>query len=166
MMTRLTAHLRRACVAIALAIALPLALSGAAAAVEPGERLADPALEARARALSKDLRCLVCQNQSIDDSSAEIARDLRRLVRERLAAGDSDSAIRDYLVARYGDFVLLDPPVKPVTYLLWVGPGLLLAGAILAAAFVLRRQRRGAEAPPLSREERARLDTLLKGHDR
>jgi cytochrome c-type biogenesis protein CcmH len=136
-------------------------LAMSVAAVEPREQLSDPALEARARAISKDLRCLVCQNQSIDDSNADIARDLRRLVRERLIAGDSDAAIRDYLVARYGDFVLLDPPVKPVTYLLWGGPVLILCGAVAGAAFLIRRQRKGAEAAPLSADERRKLDAIM-----
>lgn len=109
-----------------LAALLLLGAAGAAA-VEPGERLSDPALEARARALSQELRCLVCQNQSIDDSSAPLARDLRLLVRERLQAGDGDAAVRDYLVARYGDFVLLRPPVKAATLALWLAPPILLA---------------------------------------
>jgi cytochrome c-type biogenesis protein CcmH len=151
---------------IGLALALGLGLATAAAAVEPSERLADPALETRARALSKDLRCLVCQNQSIDDSNAELARDLRRLVRERLVAGDSDAQILSFLVARYGDFVLLDPPVKPATYLLWGGPALILIGAMVAAVVFVRRQRRGVEAAPLSAAERLRLDALLKERDR
>lgn len=159
-------HFARPIGRILAVLALGLVLANAAAAVEPSERLADPALETRARALSKDLRCLVCQNQSIDDSSADIARDLRRLVRERLVAGDSDSQIRDYLVARYGDFVLLDPPVKPVTYLLWGGPILILGFAIMAAVIFLRRQRAGPEAAPLSADERARLDKLMTERDR
>jgi len=144
-------------------LAFGLLVSGAAGAVEPGERLADPALEARARALSKDLRCLVCQNQSIDDSSADLARDLRRLVRERLVAGDSDAEIISHLVDRYGDFVLLDPPVKPTTYLLWGGPALIFLGAALAGFVFLRRQRGTPGARPLSPEERQRLDSLLNG---
>jgi cytochrome c-type biogenesis protein CcmH len=114
-----------------------------AAGVEPGEMLADPVLETRARDISKNLRCLVCQNQSIDDSNAALARDLRIIVRERLAAGDSDTEVIDYVVARYGDFVLLKPPLKPVTYALWFGPvAIALAAAAAAAAFLRRRRTR------------------------
>jgi cytochrome c-type biogenesis protein CcmH len=126
--------------------------------------LSDPALEARARTLSRELRCVVCQNQSIDDSVAEVAHDMRRAVRERLTAGDSDRQVIDYMVARYGDFVLLDPPFKPATLVLWLGaPAALLvalAGLLLAAR---RRRAALAAAPaPLSDAERARLDELLK----
>ena len=101
---------------------LLLALAARAGAVQPGEELADPALEARARALSQEIRCLVCQNQSIDESEADLARDLRLIVRERIAAGEDDAQVKAFLVERYGDFVLLDPPVKPKTWLLWFGP--------------------------------------------
>ncbi|MCA1953226.1 MAG: cytochrome c-type biogenesis protein CcmH [Hyphomicrobiales bacterium] len=131
-------------------------------AVQPGERLADPAQEARARRLSLELRCLVCQNQSIDDSDAVLAADLRRLVRERIAAGDSDRQIRDFLVARYGEFVLLNPPFSERTLLLWSLPALaLLAGA--GAVWTLFRRRRAATlaAAPLSAEEEAALRRLL-----
>ena len=147
---------------------LALALTGvtfAALAVEPGERLADPVMEARARAISADLRCLVCQNQSIDDSNAELAADLRRLVRERLKAGDTDAAVKSYLVARYGDFILLTPPFKPATYALWFGPPVV---AMLAVFGVWRFYRRapptaGISAPkPLDAEERRRLQILLR----
>jgi cytochrome c-type biogenesis protein CcmH len=145
----------------ALLIALSAALP-ARAAITPDEVLADPALEMRARALTKQLRCLVCQNQSIDDSNATLARDLRRLVRERLAAGDSDAAVLAYLQARYGDFVLLRPPVKSTTWLLWFGPGVLL---VAAGAFVLLRARRRQAAPvaaaPLSAEEKEKLASLI-----
>jgi cytochrome c-type biogenesis protein CcmH len=134
------------------------------AATTPEEMLKDPVLEARARVLGKELRCLVCQNQSIDDSDADLADDLRRLVRERLVAGDSDQQIRDFLVARYGDFVLLDPPFRPSTWLLWAGPA--LAGVAGAAGLFVFIRRRGAardEAPaPLSEAERKRLDGLLR----
>ncbi|MFQ5776002.1 MAG: cytochrome c-type biogenesis protein [Kiloniellaceae bacterium] len=132
-------------------------------AVEPDEMLDDPVLEARARALSKELRCLVCQNESIDSSNASLARDLRILVRERMVAGDSDDEVKAFLVARYGDFVLLDPPVKPTTYLLWFGPGLivLLGGAGVVFYFVRRRAAPGGAHAPLSAEERDRLDRLL-----
>ena len=134
-----------------------------AAAVEPGEILADPALEARARALSAEIRCLVCQNQSIDESDAELAHELRLLVRERLLAGDGDAAIKDYLVSRYGDFVLFRPPLKPATYLLWFGPFLLLAGGLLAAALYLRSRRpdAGGAGASLSEDEEAQLEKLM-----
>lgn len=142
----------------ALLIAAPLA----ALAVEPGEELKNPVLEARARVLSRDIRCLVCQNQSIDDSNAPLARDLRLIVRERLMAGDSDDGIIQYLVARYGDFVRLQPPMKPATYALWFGPAAILAlGAAGILIFFARRRRRIETPAPLSTEERARLDRLL-----
>jgi cytochrome c-type biogenesis protein CcmH len=146
-----------------------LFLAGAwapAHAVEPGEMLKDPALEARARHISQELRCLVCQNQSIDDSNAELARDLRVLVRERLAAGDSDAAVLAFVEARYGEFVLLRPRLRWHTLLLWLTPLLLLAGAAYA---LLRHTRRrlsptgaAAEPAPLSPAEQQRLDELLK----
>jgi cytochrome c-type biogenesis protein CcmH len=131
-----------------------------ARAVQPDEVLPDPALERRARALSEGLRCLVCQNQSIDDSNAPLARDLRLLIRERLKAGDSDEQAVDFIVARYGDFVLLRPRFTPETWLLWIGPfGLLLvAGAIV----YLRRRRGGNEAEKaLAPEEEAALRRVL-----
>ena len=132
------------------------------AAVEPGEILHDPVLEARARTISKDLRCLVCQNQSIDDSDAPLARDLRILVRERLTAGDADGEVIAFIAARYGDFVLLRPPFKPATYALWLGPAVIfIAGALGVAAFL--RRRRGAfpaAVPPLNAEESRRLAAL------
>ena len=109
-----------------LTFALALASASAANAVQPDELLADTKLEARARALSAELRCMVCQNQSIDDSDATLARDLRLLVRERLKAGDSDAAVLEFLHVRYGDFILLKPPFKPGTALLWLLPGLAL----------------------------------------
>ncbi|MFP6728618.1 MAG: cytochrome c-type biogenesis protein [Alphaproteobacteria bacterium] len=144
--------------------ALFLALtSGPALAIVAGESLDDPVLEARARDIGKGLRCLVCQNQSIDDSNAALAKDLRRLVRERLEAGDSDQAVEDYIVARYGDYVLLKPPFKPITYALWLGPGLMLLIAGWGVVVFLRRQSRRspvAEAP-LDDDERRRLDSLL-----
>ena len=133
-----------------------------AGAVQPNERLADPALEARAREISRGLRCLVCQNESIDDSNADLAHDIRVLVRQRLLAGDSDAAVVRYIVARYGDFVLLDPPVKPATWLLWFGPPAVLV--IAGAGIALAARRRRAEPPPppapLSPEEQARLAAL------
>lgn len=149
-----------------LVVAWALAAACALAATSPDEILPDPALEARARALGKELRCLVCQNQSIDDSDAPLAKDLRRLVRERLLAGDSEARIRQDLVARYGDFVLLEPPFKPATWLLWIGPALvLLAGAALVSTFLRRRPAPLAE-PELSAEERQALATLLPGEGR
>ncbi|MGE4220228.1 MAG: cytochrome c-type biogenesis protein [Alphaproteobacteria bacterium] len=138
----------------------------AAGAVQPDEMLADPAAEARARAVSRDIRCLVCQNQSIDDSDAELARDLRLLVRERIRAGDSDTAIRDFLVARYGEFVLLKPRMSSRTWLLWFGPLLLLAaGAAGLAVYFRRRPAAPATEPTLDAGERDRL-ARLAGEDR
>ena len=114
-----------------LAAALFLSLSAPAFAVQPDEVLKDPAMEARAREISKELRCLVCQNQSIDDSNAPLARDLRVLVRERLVAGDDNTDVLGYITARYGDYVLLRPPFKASTYVLWIGPVIiLLLGAL------------------------------------
>jgi cytochrome c-type biogenesis protein CcmH len=131
-----------------------------AAAVAADTPLADANLERRALALNKELRCLVCQNQSIAESSAELAADLRRLVRERIAAGDSDAAVRTYLAARYGDWVLLAPPLKRETWLLWFGPAaLLLLAALGLSAWYRRRQ--PAPAPPLDADERRRLRALL-----
>ena len=122
--------------------------------------LADPALEARAREVGGELRCLVCRNQSIDDSDAHLAHDLRVLVRERLTAGDSDHQVIAYVRARYGDFVLLRPPFETTTLLLWGGPALiLLLGGIAVARFYRRRP--GSEAPLLSAEERRRLAAVL-----
>lgn len=136
-----------------------------AAAVNPEEMLADPALEARARVISKDLRCLVCQNQSIDDSDAGLARDLRVLVRERIKAGDSNQQVIDFVVARYGDFVLLKPPVKSSTLVLWAGPAAVALFGMLALVLYFRRRRTApaAAAKPLSVEEQARLKKLLEG---
>jgi cytochrome c-type biogenesis protein CcmH len=122
-----------------LAAALLIAIGVPTWAVEPSERLADPALEARARVISRELRCLVCQNESIDESNASLAHDLRLLVRRRLVSGDTDQQVRNYIVARYGIFVLLDPPFEPVTWLLWLGPPALVLGA---GAILLRRRRR------------------------
>lgn len=135
-----------------------------ASAVQPNEVLSDPALEARARALSVNLRCLVCQNQSIDDSDAPLARDLRVLVRERLVAGDSDAEVTKFLVARYGEFVLLRPPVGGHTLLLWLTPLLLLLAAIGGIGWRLRaaRTRTATATPaPLSDDEQRRLAGLL-----
>jgi cytochrome c-type biogenesis protein CcmH len=144
-----------------LSCSLLLSLSSPAFAVEPDEMLADPVLEARARALSQTLRCMVCQNQSIEDSAAPLARDLRLIVREHIKEGESDKQIRDYLVARYGEFVLLNPRVNAHTILLWAVPGIiLLAGA---ASITLVFFRGNAPRPaPLSREEENKFAELLE----
>ena len=144
-----------------LAIALLLAALPAAAALDPREMLADPAQEARAREISRGLRCLVCQNQSIDDSNADLARDLRVLVRERIAAGDDNDAVQRFVVARYGEYVLLTPPFRAHTALLWVGPGLVFLAAATGAFFYLRRRPQQAAPAPLSEAEKRRLKTLL-----
>ena len=146
--------------AVAVLIAMAAVSLSPAQAVQPNEILADPILEQRARALSRTIRCLVCQNQSIDDSDAELARDLRLLIRERLQAGESDAMIRDFLVARYGDFVLLDPPVKPATYFLWGGPLLVLACGLTILVLFFRRRRDLAAPEPLSAQETSRLAAL------
>lgn len=149
-----------------------LAFGGSALAVQPDEVLADPALEARARALSKDIRCLVCRNENIDDSNAPLARDLRILLRERLEAGDSDAEVKEFLVARYGEFVLLRPRFNAHTAVLWLGPLAALGFGVLLARSVLRRRPAGPEgtsaapgeaAPPapLSEADQARLRELL-----
>ncbi len=140
-----------------------LAMPGEGLAVQPDEILKDPALEARARALSQELRCLVCQNQSIDDSDAPLARDLRLLVRERLEKGDSDRQVLDFLVDRYGNFVLLKPPFELQTLLLWgLSPLMLMIG--IGALIVMARRRRTVtlQTGPLSAAEKRRLDTLVK----
>jgi cytochrome c-type biogenesis protein CcmH len=141
-------------------LALWLCLAMPAFAVQPDEVLPDPALEARARALSRELRCVQCQSESIDDSNASIARDLRLLVRERLVAGDTDQQVLDYLVERYGEFVLLNPPAQGANWLLWLaGPAMLLAGS---AVFVASTRRNRPEAPGLTDAERARLQDLTR----
>jgi cytochrome c-type biogenesis protein CcmH len=147
-----------------LLFALIASLAGPALAVQPDEVMKDPALEARARALSAELRCLVCQNQSIDDSDAPLARDIRILIRQRIEKGESNDAVRAYLVSRYGDFILLKPPFKPETLLLWLIAPLTL-GAGFAAIFLARR-RAAVATPALSAEEEARLAALTKGEAR
>ena len=147
-------------------LVLMLAMVGPVHAVEPDEVLADPALEARARENSKELRCLVCRNESIDDSSASLARDLRLLVRERLVAGDTDQEVKDYLVDRYGEFVLLKPEFSIANAALWLaGPILFILGLIAAVIYIRGRKPGTAEAAPaaLSAEEQAELDRILKG---
>jgi cytochrome c-type biogenesis protein CcmH len=137
-----------------------------ARAVQPDEMMADPAKEARARELSRELRCMVCQNQSIDDSEAPLARDLRLLVRERIAAGDTDAQVIDFLVARYGEFVLLKPRFERQTLLLWlVPPGVLIGGGLALWLYSRRRPNRdvAAAAPSLTADEEARLAALMAG---
>jgi cytochrome c-type biogenesis protein CcmH len=147
---------------IRLAAIVGLALWPAlAAAVLPHERLADPALEARARELSRELRCQVCQNQSIDDSNAPLAADLRRVVRERLAVGDSDKAVLEFMVARYGDYVRLTPPLRLDTLMLWASPAIALLGGAVGLALWYRR-RASAETAPLDGEEERALTKLLE----
>jgi cytochrome c-type biogenesis protein CcmH len=147
-----------------LIVAAALALAGPARAVTPDEQLPDPRLEARARALSQELRCLVCQNQSIDDSAAPLAHDLRVILRERIAAGDTDRQAKDYLVRRYGDFVLLRPPFQADTWALWLGPlaVLLLGGAGVA---VYMRGRSQAPESPLSAADEAAAARLMAPQD-
>jgi cytochrome c-type biogenesis protein CcmH len=153
-------------------IILALLSPACAWAVQPDEVLSDPALEARARVLSKELRCMVCQNQSIDDSAAPLARDLRLLVRERLTDGDSDPQVLDFLVARYGEFVLLKPRFAWHTALLWLGPpGVLIGGALVLLVIAWRRGRRasspaGREVAGLTPAEEARLARLMQSGDR
>ena len=153
--------LRRILASVLLALSL---VSAPVLAVQPDEILKDPALEGRARALSQELRCMVCQNQSIDDSDAPLAKDLRVLVRERLTAGDSDNQVIDFLVARYGEFVLLKPRLSVHTLLLWLAP---LAVLVIAAFGFLAAGRRAtapsaSSEPKLTAEEEARLAALVK----
>lgn len=133
-------------------------------AVEPDEVLEDPVLEARARDISGGLRCLVCRNESIDESNASLARDLRLLVRERLLAGDSDTEVVDFIVARYGEYVLLEPRKDGANLVLWwAGPGMLLLAALVAALYVRgRRVQPGSEPEALSKDEARRLDEVMK----
>ena len=146
----------------AAALLMSLLAPSASWAVQPDEMLTNPVLEARARALSKNLRCMVCQNESIDDSDADLAHDLRLLVRRRLVAGDSDEQVKQYIVARYGTYVLLKPPFDPETYLLWFGPLILLScGAGLAAIFYRRAAAQARETTPLSADENRRLTALI-----
>ena len=142
---------------------LALIAPGAALAVQPDEMLKNPVLEARARNLSQELRCMVCQNQSIDDSEASLARDLRLLVRERLMQGDSDKQVLDFLVARYGEFVLLKPRFEPQTLLLWGIPPLsLLSGLVVLLVMARRRQTTDLSAGELSATEQQRIAKLVK----
>jgi len=156
------AWLRPLIIVLAMLVASPLQ------AVQPDEVLSDSALEARARALSKELRCMVCQNQSIDDSDAPLARDLRILVRERLSAGDSNNQVLDFLVARYGEFVLLRPRLSWHTAILWGLPPLVLVLGLLALIVFQRRRgrARASDTGNLTVEEEARLTDLLRRNDR
>ncbi len=143
-------------------VAVLFTLVAPALAVEPDEMLKDPKLEARARDISRELRCMVCQNQSIDDSAAPLARDLRLLVRQRLEAGDTDRQVIDFLVARYGEFVLLKPRFEPQTFLLWgLPPAVLVCGAI-GLFFWLRKQPPADAGSPLTEVEKARIATLVE----
>jgi cytochrome c-type biogenesis protein CcmH len=145
------------------AIALMLVtISSSSLAVQPEEMLKDPKLEARARELSRELRCMVCQNQSIDESEAPLARDLRLLVRERLTKGDTNQQVLDFLVSRYGEFVLLKPPLESRTLILWARPPTALLAGAIGLFFAMRRRRTdGLEAATLSIEERRKLATLV-----
>jgi cytochrome c-type biogenesis protein CcmH len=154
---------RQAKIAVVLAATALLAILWCtrALAVRPDEILSDPKLEHRARDIGKELRCLVCQNESIDDSNADLAHDLRVLVRQRLVAGDTDEQVKQYIVARYGTYVLLKPPFDAETYALWFGPLILLLSAAGIAAIYLRH--RSTETPPLTDSETQRLALLLDG---
>jgi cytochrome c-type biogenesis protein CcmH len=144
-----------------LALVTLLMLALPAAAVDPSEILDDPALEARARAISAQLRCLVCQNQSIDDSNADLAREIRIIVRERLVAGDTDEQVLQYLVDRYGEYVLLQPVVAPHTILLWsAAPAVLIIGGIAIVLAARRKRQEPGIAAPLSADEQRALDEL------
>src|SRR5271157_5194755 len=148
--------MRRLCLVLVVLFA---ALSSPSLAVQPDEVMQDPVLEARARTLSAGLRCMVCQNQSIDDSDAPLARDIRILIRQRIAGGESNDAVRSYLVSRYGDFILLKPPLKPETLLLWLSAPLTLSAGL--AAVLLARRRAPAAPPVLSADEERRLASLM-----
>jgi cytochrome c-type biogenesis protein CcmH len=148
---------------MALLLSLMIFASVASLAVEPAEMLKNPELEARARAISANLRCLVCQNETIDESNADLAHDIRVLLRQRLTEGDTDQQAIKAIVDRYGDFVLLNPPVKPATYVLWFGPTAILALGLIGGWVWLRRPA-GAVAP-LNPDERRRLDMLLREAD-
>ena len=147
--------------ALLLSLAIFLVVASSAKAVQPDEVLPDPVLEARARAISEGLRCLVCQNQSIDDSDAPLAKDLRLLVRERLKAGDGDQEIVDFIVARYGEFVLLRPQLSPHTLLLWLTTPAVFAAALTLIWLAYRRRQAAQASAPLSVNEERRLKRLL-----
>lgn len=153
--------MRLAALLAALFVIAAAAGAPAFAAIRPDEVLSNPKLEARAREIGSELRCLVCQNESINDSDADLAHDLRVLVRKRLVAGDSDAQVKAYIVARYGNFVLLKPPFLAETYLLWIGPALLLIAAAGAAVLYFRRNAAQAGVIPLSPEEQQRVAALV-----
>jgi cytochrome c-type biogenesis protein CcmH len=160
---------------LAVALMLAVFVPQFAGAVEPNEILKDPVLEMRAREVGKELRCVVCQNQSIDDSNAELAGDMRVLVRDRITAGDTNQQVIDYMVDRYGDYVLLDPPFKAATLVLWIGPAVIAGLGLLWVVLLFRRRKTasgemelttsGVQAKPLSDDERRRLENLLKEND-
>ena len=152
---------------VAAACVAMLSLAGPARAVQPDEQLANPVLEARAVRISGRLRCVVCQNQTIDDSDAALAHDLRVIVRERLTAGDTDDQVVGYIVARYGHYVLLKPPFEPSTLVLWLGPlAVLVGGGMGVAGFLRRRAFAPGPAPTgLAPEEQIELDRILKAAD-
>jgi cytochrome c-type biogenesis protein CcmH len=156
--------LRRWLAGMLMAAAAFVALTSPSLAVRPDEMLSDPALEARAQEISRGIRCVVCQTESIDESDADIAHDLRVLVREQLKAGATDDQVRAFLVARYGDFVLLKPPFEARTFLVWTGPFLMLICAGAGVFFFYRRSRQ-REALPLNAAEQARLDRFLTAHE-
>ncbi|ARO15057.1 cytochrome c-type biogenesis protein CcmH [Ketogulonicigenium robustum] len=147
---------------IVLALSLCLAVASPVWAVQPDEVLSDPGLEARARHISAGLRCLVCQNENIDDSNAQLARDLRLLVRERLVAGDTDAEAIDHIVARYGEYVLLRPRMGGMNNVLWGAAPAMFLMALGVAVIAIRRRARAEAAPPLTEDEKKRLDELLK----
>ena len=156
----------RAIVVLLSVLALSLSMISIARAVEPGEALTDPVLEERARGLSQGLRCLVCQNQSIDDSDAPLARDLRLLVRERIAAGDSDSDVLVFVVARYGEFVLLKPRFNARTYLLWAVPALVLIVGGLIVLLNIRKAKATSVPEALTEAEKERLAEIVNDRER
>lgn len=153
--------MRRSMIATLLTVWALFAAAPMALAVQPGEMLADPALEQRARNISAELRCLVCQNQSIDDSDAPLAGDLRRLVRERLEAKDTDQQVLDYVVARYGEFVLLNPRFELSTILLWLTPVLVLLGGLVLVVRSAGKKEASSPSTPLTEQEKAKLASIL-----
>jgi cytochrome c-type biogenesis protein CcmH len=142
------------------AIAVVLALAGAARAVEPDEMLKNPVQEARAEAIGRQLRCPVCKTESIEESDADFTKDLRKLVREQVAAGKTDAQVLDYMHSRYGDFILLKPPFKPSTWVLWLAPPVILVLGGIFAFFMTRRQPATAEPTPLTAAEKAEVEAL------
>jgi cytochrome c-type biogenesis protein CcmH len=146
-----------------LFLGLALVVQVARADIVDPDRLKDPAQEARAQTIMEELRCLVCQNESIAESNADLAADLRQIVRQRVRAGDTDAQIRAFMVARYGDWILLKPPFKPLTYALWIAPFAFVGLGGLGIVFYFRRRREDSAPEPLSEQEEAELEALLKG---